>query len=238
MNAMPNSRVKLLVAAAVIAGVVVLGQLVDLRGALTQSLDRIDGMGWAGMGLFIAVYVAACIFLLPASVLSLGAGAIYGVAVGTALVSVSATLGASAAFLAGRYLARNWIMKRIEGNPVFRAIDESIAAEGWKIVALTRLSPAIPFNLLNYGLGLTRVAFGHYVLASWFFMFPGILLYVYIGGIAGDLVQSGGEARQRGPLEWTMLGIGLAATAAVTALLTRIARNALRQRIDGSGTAG
>ncbi len=231
MAAMSNSHAKLAAAAVIVTFVVVMGRLVDLREALAGMFDRIAEMGPAGMGAFVAIYVAACVFLLPASVLSLGAGAIYGVAAGTALVSLSATLGASASFLVGRYLARDWIAGRIEGNRVFKAIDESIAAEGWKIVALARLSPAIPFNLLNYGLGITRIAFGQYVLVSWAFMLPGTVLYVYIGGIAGDLAQAGDASRQRGPLEWIMLGAGLLATLAVTAMLARIARNALRQRI-------
>jgi uncharacterized membrane protein YdjX (TVP38/TMEM64 family) len=171
------------------------------------------------------------VLFLPGWILTLGAGVVYGLTKGSILVSISATLGATAAFLVGRYLAREWVAARIEGNPRFRAIDEAVAREGWKIVLLTRLSPAFPFNLLNYAFGLTRVSLRHYALASWIGMMPGTLMYVYLGSLAGDLASVGAGRGSRTPAEWALYAVGLLATVAVTVYVTRIARGALEKRI-------
>ena len=101
-----------------------------------------------------------------------------------------------------------------------------MAAEGWRVVALTRLSPVFPFSLLNYAFGLTQVSFRGYLLASWIGMMPGTVMYVYLGSLA----RLGTGTSQRSPAEWTLYGVGLAATLAVTVLITRIARRALAQR--------
>jgi uncharacterized membrane protein YdjX (TVP38/TMEM64 family) len=150
---------------------------------------------------------------------------------GSILVSVSATIGATAAVCVGRYLARSWVTKRIEANPRFKAIDDAVAREGWKLVGLTRLSPAFPFNLLNYTFGVTRVSPRDYILASWIGMMPGTVMYVYIGSLAGDLATLGAGQQARSPAEWALSVVGLLATAAVTVYVTRLARAALRQRI-------
>jgi uncharacterized membrane protein YdjX (TVP38/TMEM64 family) len=123
--------------------------------------------------IFIAIYVVATVLFIPGSMLTLGAVAVFGVMWGSVYVSIGSTLEATAAFLVGRYLARNAIAPKIEGNERFAAIDKAVASEGWKIVGLTRLSPVFPFTLLNYAFGLTRGKLGHYVLASWIDMMPG-----------------------------------------------------------------
>jgi uncharacterized membrane protein YdjX (TVP38/TMEM64 family) len=127
----------------------------------------------------------ACILLLPGSILTLGAGVLFGVVNSSIAVSIAATLGATCAFLVGRYLPRVWVAKRIANNDKFKAVDEAVAKEGWKIVLLTRLSPVFPFNLLNYAFGLTQVRVRHYFFASWLGMIPGTIMYVYIGSLAG-----------------------------------------------------
>ncbi|MBU6430416.1 MAG: VTT domain-containing protein, partial [Cyanobacteria bacterium REEB65] len=109
----------------------------------------------------------------------------------------------------------------------------AVAAEGWKIVLLTRLSPVFPFNLLNYAFGITEVSLKDYFFASWIGMLPGTILYVYAGSLAGDLAALG-RGRARGPLEWTFYAIGLAATVAVTLYITRVARKAI-DRTVGAG---
>jgi uncharacterized membrane protein YdjX (TVP38/TMEM64 family) len=154
------------------------------------------------------------------------------VVVGSICVSISATLGATAAFLVGRYLARDAIARKIERNEKFAAIDRAVADEGWKIVFLTRLSPVFPFTLLNYAFGLTRVKLGHYVLASWIGMMPGTVMYVYLG----SLVNVGAGHRQRTTGEWVLYGVGLLATVVVTVFVTRLARKALAKKIGGSET--
>jgi uncharacterized membrane protein YdjX (TVP38/TMEM64 family) len=173
------------------------------------------------------------VLFLPGSILTLGAGFVFGVVRGSVLVSISATLGATAAFLVGRYLARDWVGAKIAGNEKFRAVDEAVAREGWKIVGLTRLSPAFPFNLLNYAFGVTRVSLRDYFFASWIGMLPGTVMYVYIGSLAGDLATLGAGDRQRSAAEWALYVVGLVATIAVTVYVTRLARRALQRRVTG-----
>jgi uncharacterized membrane protein YdjX (TVP38/TMEM64 family) len=211
----------------VLAGVAVALAQGDVAGALRAAVAWVGSLGAVGPLIFVALYVVATVLLLPASVLTLGAGAVFGVAAGAVYVSVAATLGATAAFLIGRYLARDLVAHRIAGNPRFAAIDEAVAAEGWKIVGLLRLSPLFPFSLLNYALGLTRVRLPHYVLASWIGMMPGTVAYVYVGSLAQAAVA--GQSWTTG--QRVLYGVGLVATIAVTVLVTRIARRALAVRI-------
>jgi uncharacterized membrane protein YdjX (TVP38/TMEM64 family) len=214
----------LLVVAAVVAAFVWL----DLRGLLRTALDAIAQLGPWGPGLFILIYVAAAVLFVPGSVLTLGAGAVFGVVLGSVYVSIAATLGATAAFLVGRHLARDWVAKKIEGHASFAAIDRAVAEEGWKIVGLTRLSPVFPFTLLNYAFGLTRVRLRDYVLASWIGMMPGTVMYVYLGSLA----RVGVAGEQKSPAEWALYAVGLAATIGVTVFVTRLARRALARRAD------
>jgi uncharacterized membrane protein YdjX (TVP38/TMEM64 family) len=219
---------KILIGAVIVATVVGLF-FVDGRALLRDSLAWVEQLGPWGPVLFVLIYIVAAVLFVPGSALTLGAGAVFGVGLGSVLVSIGASLGATAAFLVGRYFARDWVAKKIEGNASFAAIDRAVAAEGWKIVGLTRLSPAFPFALLNYAFGLTRVSLRDYVLASWIGMMPGTVMYVYIGSlarVAGD--------RTRTPGEWALLGLGLVATIAVTIFITRIARTALAKRTQES----
>jgi uncharacterized membrane protein YdjX (TVP38/TMEM64 family) len=214
-----------------IVGALALAKYLNAQAHLQSALQWIQGLGPWGWAIFVLLYIATAVCLLPAVVLTLGAGAIFGVAQGWLMVSLAATLGATAAFLIGRYFARGWVAKRIEGNPTFVAIDEAVAREGWKIVGLTRLSPAFPFNVLNYAYGVTRVSLRHYVLASWIGMMPGTLMYVYLGSLAGDLAQVGARQHARTSAEWALYVVGLLATVAVTVYVTRLARAALKKRI-------
>jgi uncharacterized membrane protein YdjX (TVP38/TMEM64 family) len=183
----------------------------------------VQTLGVWGPIVFIIGYAVGTVAFIPGTVLTLAAGAIFGVVAGTAYVFVAATLGACSAFLVARYFARSSIEHRIAGNQKFSAIDRAIAGEGRKITFLLRLSPVFPFNLLNYALGLTRVSFADYTIAS-IGMIPGTLLYVYLGSIAGLAASGGGE---KSPLEWAFLALGLLATVVVTLLITRMARRAL-----------
>ena len=214
-----------------IAALVVTAKLFDLQQVFRDTLAWISGLGSVAPLMFIVIYILACVLLLPGSILTLGAGAVFGVIKGSIAVSVGSTLGATCAFLVGRYLARNWVSGKIAENEKFKAIDDAVAREGWKIVLLTRLSPIFPFNLLNYAFGLTKVSLKQYFLASWIGMIPGTIMYVYIGSLAGDLASIGTGARTRSTGEWILYSIGLLATIIVTIFVTRLAKKALTARI-------
>lgn len=226
-----GGRTRIVAIAVAVAALLVLAYLLDARAWLLSALEWIRGLGPWGPVAFCALYVLACVLLLPGSVLTLGAGAVFGLAKGVVVVSISATLGATAAFLVGRYVARGWVERTIAAEPRFQAIDAAVAREGWKIVGLLRLSPVVPFNLLNYAFGVTRVRLRDYVVASWAGMLPGTVLYVYLGSLAGDLAIGGGAAHTRTPAEWAFYAVGLLATVAVTVYVTRVARAALARRV-------
>jgi uncharacterized membrane protein YdjX (TVP38/TMEM64 family) len=197
----------------------------------------VESLGSWGPIMFVVGYVIATVALVPGSLLTLAAGALFGIAKGTAIAFLAATLGASLAFLLSRYVARAEVERRLGTDRRFLAIDQAIRREGRTIVVLLRLSPIFPFNLLNYALGLTQVRFLDFVIAS-IGMLPGTLLYVYYGRVAGDVARlAAGVPLQPTTGSYLLLGIGLFATIAVTVLLTRTARRALHEAIGGpSGT--
>jgi uncharacterized membrane protein YdjX (TVP38/TMEM64 family) len=206
----------------------------NLQHLFIVTLEWIDNAGVLGPIVFFILYVIATVLMLPGVILTLGAGVVFGVVKGSLLVSLSSTVGATAAFLVGRYIARGWVEGRIKTNATFQAMDKAVGKEGWKIVSLTRLSPVFPFNVLNYAFSLTRVSLRDYVMASWIGMMPGTVLYIYIGSLAGSLAELGANrtGHVRTPAEWTLYTVGLAATGAVTIIITRIARLALKQRMN------
>jgi uncharacterized membrane protein YdjX (TVP38/TMEM64 family) len=199
---------------------------------LREALIWVDGLGSLGAIAFIIIYILATVAFFPGAILTLGAGAVFGVILGSVYVLIGATIGSNAAFLVGRYLARDWVTKKIANNSKFRAIDEAVGQEGFKIVLLTRLSPIFPFNLLNYAYGVTGVSLKDYLLAC-VGMIPGTILYVYLGSLAGNLATIGTSAQPTNPtLQWSIRIIGFIATVAVTLYITKIARQALQSVID------
>lgn len=201
---------------------------------LRNALQWIDSLGTVGALAFISLYIIATVAFLPGSILTLGAGVIFGVVWGSLYVFIGATLGATAAFLVGRYLARSWIAGKIADNKKFAAIDQAVGKEGLKIVLLTRLSPIFPFNLLNYAFGITGVSLKDYFIGS-VGMIPGTIMYVYIGSLAGNLARIGTEAQPTNPtIQWTIRIVGLIATIAVTIYITRIARKALEAEVSNN----
>jgi uncharacterized membrane protein YdjX (TVP38/TMEM64 family) len=234
--ARPLPLVRLLVVVAAVALMLVAGRRL---GALIPAFTTwVDGLGVWGPVAFVVGYAIATVAFVPGSLLTLAAGAVFGLGKGTALVLVAATLGASAAFLVSRYAARGLVERRLAGNERFAAIDRAIGTEGRKIVLLLRLSPVFPFNLLNYALGLTRVRFADYLVAS-IGMLPGTLLYVYYGKVAGDVARlAGSTAVPRGAAYYGFVALGLVATVVVTTLVARTARRALQEVTDGTHRAG
>lgn len=221
------SFTKIAVGVTVLAGLVILGR--QAGAYLPQFAQWVNGLGVWGPLVFVVGYVVAAVAFVPGSLLTLAAGAIWGIFPGVPYVFVAAVLGASAAFLVARYLARTAIERRLAGNARFAAIDRAVGAQGRRLVFLLRLSPVFPFNVLNYALGLTSVRFVDFVAAS-VGMLPGTFLYVYYGKLAGDLAAlAGGAGVEKGTGYYLILIVGLVATVVVTTLVTRTARTALRE---------
>src|SRR4030095_15020561 len=225
-----GSRWKWILYVVAAAAIVVAAKIFHLQDVLKAALDWIGKLGPWGPVIFIGIYIVAAVLFIPGSVLTLGAGALFGVVLGSVCASIGATLGATAAFLVGRYLARDAIARTVARNEKFAAIDRAVADEGWKIVLLTRLSPLFPYTLLNYAFGLTRVGLGHYVVASGMGRMPGTVMYVYLG----SLVNVSAGHRQRTTGEWVLYGVGLLATVTVTVFVMRLARKALAKRIGSN----
>jgi uncharacterized membrane protein YdjX (TVP38/TMEM64 family) len=222
-------KAKLIVIVAVVLALIAAARLLPVREWFQSLQDWVKGMGAAGMVIYGLIYVLAVVLFVPGIVLTLGAGFLFGLGWGIVVVSAASTTAAALAFLIARYLARDSIEKIARKNPRFAAIDRAIGKEGWKVVALLRLSPLVPFSLSNYLYGLTSVEFVAYVATSWAAMLPATVLYVYLGA-AGRTI---GQKTERSPWEWALLGVGLMATAVVTVLLTRVARRELtRTRLD------
>ena len=213
---------------AIVVGLVVLLVYLPVGEWLEAFNDWVAGLGPRGMAVFIAVYVLVAVLFLPASLLTIGAGFIFGFLKGIIVVSGGSTIGASCAFLISRYLARDWVAEKASANPRFDAIDRAIGVQGWKIVGLLRLSPAIPYNLSNYLYGLTSIRFIPYVITSWLGMLPGTVMYVYLGTTGKAGLDAAAGVTERTWQQDALWGIGLIATISVTLLITRIARNALR----------
>lgn len=186
---------------------------------------------------YILLYVVATVLLLPGSIITIAAGFLFGLGYGFALVSFSSVLGATCAFLIGRYFARDWVEDKLQAMPRFAALDAAIAQRGPVVVLLTRLSPVFPFNLLNYALGLTAVKLPHFVLLSWIGMMPGTLLFVYLGTAVGDLSAVFAGEVDAGEFGGWLFYVGLGATLLLTVFITRMATTALTERLDENETA-
>jgi len=200
----------------------------NLQEFLQNALQWINSLGAIGGIVFIGIYIIATLAFLPAALLTLGAGVIFGVTWGSVYVFIGATLGAIAAFLGGRYLAQGWVKEKISSYKKFAIIDKAVSKEGLKIVLLVRLSPLFPFNLLNYAFGITSVSFQDYLIGS-VGMIPGTIMYVYFGSLVGDIALIGSK-NQPGNiiLHWVIQIMGLIATIAVTVYVTNIAKKALK----------
>jgi uncharacterized membrane protein YdjX (TVP38/TMEM64 family) len=182
----------------------------------------IKDLGAWGVLIFGIVYVVATVLMVPVSILTVVAGLAFGVAIGFPLVVVSATIGATLAFLVARYLVHKRVESLVAKRPKLRAVNAAVSEGGWKVVGLLRLSPVLPFNLQNYFYGITDIKLAQYVPATFFGIMPGTLLYVYLG--AAGKAAAGDDG---GPLQWTFFAVGLIATIAVAVFVTRKAKEKL-----------
>jgi uncharacterized membrane protein YdjX (TVP38/TMEM64 family) len=202
---------------------------IDVSQTTRRFVEALQSQGDVGLVWLALSYIPASLLFFPASLLTLAGGFAFGVVKTVIAVSLGSTVGATSAFLAGRTLLRRFIEHKVAGDARFRALDAAVAAQGFKIVILTRLSPVLPFNLLNYAFGLTRVRLRDFVLASWIGMFPGTVLYVSIGSAAKSLSDIVAGRSEGGVAQKVLFGVGLLATLAVTVVMARIAKKALAE---------
>jgi uncharacterized membrane protein YdjX (TVP38/TMEM64 family) len=199
------------------------------------ALEQVRDLGPWGLVLLAVAYTPASLVLFPGSILTLAAGYFYGLVPAFVAISLGSTAATAVVFLVGRTVARGWVEARLAHHPVFRALDQAVGEQGFKIVLLTRLSPLFPFTLLNYAFSLTRVSFRSYVLASWIGMWPGTLLYVYLGTSLESVTEIlTGSGRPRPPGETYFKWAGLLATLIATVLIARIARQALVRNLSAA----
>jgi uncharacterized membrane protein YdjX (TVP38/TMEM64 family) len=214
----------------VLAGVVLLVAIGRaLGGYVPRFTAFVDGLGAWGPIAFIAGYIVAAVLFVPVSLLTLAAGAIFGLVRGTAYVMVGAVISASLSFFIARYVARGAVERRLAGNRRFRAISAAVADQGLRVVVLLRLSPIVPFFVLNYTLGLTRVRFIDYFIGL-IGMVPATTFYVYYGTVAGDLAAAlggAGRAHAGAASRLVLLSLGVVATVAVSIVIARAANRAL-----------
>lgn len=234
---MMHRALRILLVLALLAALFLLGKQAGMY--IEDFRAYIEGLGWAAPIVFIIAYALAVVIAAPASLLTIAAGAVFGVVQGAAVVYIGAVLGSSAAFLIARYLARDAVARRIQKNPGFAAIDRAVGEQGLKIVFLLRLSPVFPFNLLNYALGLTRVSLANYLVGA-LGMIPGTFLYVYIGSLSAEVAAASASsgADEAATFRLILQGVGGLATLVVTLLVANIARRALREAgADGESPA-
>ena len=230
-------RVRRVSMAAIVVSLLAMAQALPSERLVASLSSTVESMGNWGPVVFSVVYIIAALLLVPGSALTLAAGPILGLWWGTLVISLASTIAAGLAFLLGRYVARDTVSRWARRSPNFAAIDRAVGEGGWKVVAMLRLSPVIPFSLGNYMFGLTPIGFGSYMLTSWIAMLPGTFMYVYLGytGGVGISAAGGGAPAQRGAGQWTLLIVGLLATVVVTVYVAQLARRAVRQQLDHSG---
>ena len=218
---------KWIVLVLIVAALIVASVLLPVKDWIRSFINWVQQLGPLGVVIFIAAYAVATVLFLPGWIFTVGAGLVYGVVGGTLVALTGAVIGATLAFIVARYFVRKNIEDYAKKNPRFQAIDEAIGKNGWKIIGLLRLSPLIPFNLSNYFYGITAVSLKAYVAISAVGMIPGTLLYAYLGAIGKAGIS--GEKTQHSSAQYILLGVGLIATIAVTVLVSRIAKNALKK---------
>ncbi len=211
--------------------------VLPVKDYMTRFLDWVQAMGVWGPVFLAGAYVVACVLFIPGSLLTLGAGFLFGPVIGLITVSIGSVLGATAAFFVGRTVGRKWVEQKVTAHGKFQAIDRAVGQQGFKIVLLVRLSPIFPFNLLNYAFGLTKVSPRDYILASWIGMLPGTVMYVYLGSAIKSLTDLASEGATKGTASTVFFYLGLVMTVVATVVITRVAKRALDEAVDSTDDA-
>ena len=163
---------------------------------LIQGQSWLSSLGYLAYPTFIIIYVIATLVGLPAIFLFIGAGSLFGFLYGCIVVSLADILSVATCYILGRTVARKAISSWIARRPQWKRLDSAVAEKGWKIVLLTRLSPIVPSNVLNYGFSLTQINFWQYLFFSWLGMLPVIALYVYLASVGTNLVSGDSNPKQ------------------------------------------
>ncbi|HEV2960307.1 MAG TPA: TVP38/TMEM64 family protein [Candidatus Angelobacter sp.] len=213
---------------------VLLNNIFPLTRWVGSFIQWVQAFGSGGAVIYGLFYVAGVVLFFPGIILTAGAGLLYGVVLGTLIVSPASVLGSTLAFLIARYVARDWVSRKLEKYPNFKAIDRAIEKNGFKMILLLRLQPVVPFNLLNYALGLTRIRLRDYVVASFLGMFPATVLYVYFGSVLHSVSDLSQGHLGRGKWGAILFWAGLAAAVVLVVYIGRIARKALQEEIGPS----
>jgi uncharacterized membrane protein YdjX (TVP38/TMEM64 family) len=197
---------------------------------LAPVVLRLTELGaWAPV-LFILIYIAAAVTLAPAFFLTVAAGAMFGVWRGSVIVFIGASLGASAVYALASPLARSRWMLRVTRDPRVAAVRDAVAGEGVYVMFLLRLSPLVPYNILNYALALSGVRYADFVVAL-LGMIPAIVMYTYYGRVVGDVAAlAAGVSPPRGLEYYALLVVGFIAIIVSTTMITRAARRAIEQQ--------
>ena len=203
----------------------VLTRAVELEPALASLRAWVDARGAVGAVAFGGLYVALVLLLVPGVAPTLAAGALFGLVRGVVIVAIATSVADALAFLAARYVGRRAVERLAARYPRARAVDLAVARAGWRIVALLRLNPAVPYSASNYLFGASGVAFLPYLVTSGIFTLPGTFTYVYLGYAGAEAVAG----RARSPAEWVLILAGLAATIAGIVYITRLARRSLAE---------
>lgn len=214
-----------------LSAILVILVFLPTQGYLKAFLESVSRLGFPGALCLVLVYVPVCLLLLPGVLLTLGAGFLYGPFWGGAIASLGITLGALLPFLIGRFLAREWIERRIFTHPGFVAIDRAVARQGFKTVLLVRLCPFFPINPVNYMFGLTQIPLGRYVLATWLGRIPGLATTAYVGSAAKTLADAAAGNVEMGTSQQVLLGLGLALMVVMVVIFAQLANKLLRQAI-------
>ena len=231
------TALRLAAAALLIIAIAAVALLFPLASWVTTATAWAESHRAATGALYVGVYTLAAVLVVPATLITLVSGYLFGLPLGVAFASAGSVLGAAGAFVFGRFVARDWVARRISAWPRFRAFDIATRQDGFIIVLLARLSPLVPYNLLNYALSVTGVRFWDYVLASWIGMLPATVVYVYFGTLAQSVATLVSDEPAPRPAAQVLLVLGLVATVVLTAVIGRRASRVLRDRLADAAQA-
>ena len=218
-----NKIIKICLAVGCVIGLIALYSFLPIAEWIAVFQTWVKELGPLGWIVFVIVYAVSTFLLIPGSFLTLAAGVIWGL-YGFPIVVLGACTASCASFLAARYMFHDMVQSKVAQYPKFNAVNQAIGEEGWKVVGLLRLSPALPFSLQNWFLGITPVGFMPSQIATFIGILPGTLLYIWIGSLGGDVATG-----ETGTAKLVVLSVGLLATLWVTVIVTKKARDKLKE---------